>query len=308
MRVIRPPEDDATIRRALIRRNPFVHSSVMVRRAILEQVGGYDASFPVAQDYDLWLRLSLVTPHGQSPRAARRPAAGRGAGDRGARERAAARGGARRAGARCAAERYPPWCAVFALRPALALALPSRCAASPAGCGAVTGVRRVTSEPGVIAGRPARRLAVETVAALLGAVLVTVAEVAQEDETVRGDQQHLNLIVQKRLDPSILTRDVLYGTPAFACIRHPSSICRRPSRAGTGASSRGAPGPRVAARDPVRARAHVLFRAVTGSPLAGAFGAVSALTVRHALGGEYWGFEALVGAAAVLTWPRSCPR
>ncbi|HKW90389.1 MAG TPA: glycosyltransferase, partial [Methylomirabilota bacterium] len=29
---VRPPEDDATLRRVLIRRNPFVHSSIMARR------------------------------------------------------------------------------------------------------------------------------------------------------------------------------------------------------------------------------------------------------------------------------------
>ena len=59
--IIRPPEDDRDIRRVLIRRNPFVHSSVMVRRSLLASAGGYDASFPVAQDYDLWLRLSALT-------------------------------------------------------------------------------------------------------------------------------------------------------------------------------------------------------------------------------------------------------
>jgi hypothetical protein len=35
---------------------------------------------------------------------------------------------------------------------------------------------------------------------------------------------------------------------------------------------------------------YVFFRGLTGSRLAGALGAVAATTVRHALGGEYWGF------------------
>src|SRR5204863_1066446 len=35
VRVVRPPEDDAAIRRALIRANPLVHSSLMARRALL---------------------------------------------------------------------------------------------------------------------------------------------------------------------------------------------------------------------------------------------------------------------------------
>ena len=59
--VVRPPADDAGIRRALIRRNPFVHSSVVMRRDAVEQAGGYDEAFPVAQDYDLWMRMSRVT-------------------------------------------------------------------------------------------------------------------------------------------------------------------------------------------------------------------------------------------------------
>src|SRR6267378_94598 len=65
--VLRPPADDAGIRRALIRRNPFVHSSVMARRSIVEQAGGYDPRFPVAQDYDLWMRVSRLSRLGNVP-------------------------------------------------------------------------------------------------------------------------------------------------------------------------------------------------------------------------------------------------
>lgn len=57
----RPPVTDAEIRRALKTRNPFVHASVMMRRDVVEAVGGYDESFTVAQDYDLWARLATVT-------------------------------------------------------------------------------------------------------------------------------------------------------------------------------------------------------------------------------------------------------
>ena len=38
---------------------------------------------------------------------------------------------------------------------------------------------------------------------------------------------------------------------------------------------------------------YALFRALTGSWLAAALGALSALAVRDALGGEYWGFGGL---------------
>jgi glycosyltransferase involved in cell wall biosynthesis len=61
VRTVVPPEHDAAIRRELIRANPFVHSSVMFRRAVVERVGGYDERLPVAQDYDLWLRLAPLT-------------------------------------------------------------------------------------------------------------------------------------------------------------------------------------------------------------------------------------------------------
>jgi len=118
-----PPADDATIRRALIRRNPFVHSSVMARREAVLRAGGYDATLPVAQDYDLWMRLAPVTRLANLPEplVVRRLVPGRVSaardGDR-LRAEARVRWRAVRGGA------YPPWDAVFALRPLLALALP----------------------------------------------------------------------------------------------------------------------------------------------------------------------------------------
>lgn len=121
--VVRPPEDDRAIRRALIRHNPFVHSSVMMRRALVEQVGGYDISFTVAQDYDLWLRLSGITRMANlgEPLVIRRLVPGRVTASRDSerlRAEARARWRAVRRGT------YPSWCAIFALRPALALAAP----------------------------------------------------------------------------------------------------------------------------------------------------------------------------------------
>jgi glycosyltransferase involved in cell wall biosynthesis len=47
------------IRRALLTRNVLAHSSVMIRRSALDEVGGFDETFPVAQDYALWCRLAL---------------------------------------------------------------------------------------------------------------------------------------------------------------------------------------------------------------------------------------------------------
>jgi teichuronic acid biosynthesis glycosyltransferase TuaG len=45
------------IRRAVLRSNPLIHSSALVRRAAIDAVGGYDESRAAQFDYDLWLRL-----------------------------------------------------------------------------------------------------------------------------------------------------------------------------------------------------------------------------------------------------------
>ncbi len=38
--------------------NPFMHTAVLARTAVIrEELGGYDESFRIAQDYDLWTRL-----------------------------------------------------------------------------------------------------------------------------------------------------------------------------------------------------------------------------------------------------------
>ena len=121
--IVRPPTDDAEIRRALVRRNPFVHSSVVMRRAVLEQVGGYDEAFPVAQDYDLWMRMSRVTRMANLSESLviRRLLPGRVSEARDTerlRTEARVRWRAVRSGT------YPAWCALFAFRPLLAQALP----------------------------------------------------------------------------------------------------------------------------------------------------------------------------------------
>jgi len=120
---VRPPEDDATIRRILIRRNPFVHSSVMLRRSALDAAGGYDERLSVAQDYDLWMRLSRVTHLANlaEPLVVRRLGSDRVSV---AREEARLRAEARVRWRAVTTGAYPWWCAVFALRPLLALALP----------------------------------------------------------------------------------------------------------------------------------------------------------------------------------------
>jgi glycosyltransferase involved in cell wall biosynthesis len=50
--------EDTSIRWYHLLDNAFVHTSVMFRRAIVwEELGGYDASLPSSEDYDLWGRV-----------------------------------------------------------------------------------------------------------------------------------------------------------------------------------------------------------------------------------------------------------
>jgi hypothetical protein len=52
------PVEDAEIRQALSERCPFFHSTVMMRKAAFDGVGGYRPAFEDAEDLDLFLRLS----------------------------------------------------------------------------------------------------------------------------------------------------------------------------------------------------------------------------------------------------------
>ncbi len=45
-------------RRALLRGNRLATSGVVVRRRCVEECGGFDESLPLAQDWDLWLRIA----------------------------------------------------------------------------------------------------------------------------------------------------------------------------------------------------------------------------------------------------------
>jgi Glycosyl transferase family 2 len=54
------PSDDAALRFELLFDNPFVHSSVMLRKRAVESVGGYstDPARQPPEDYELWSRLA----------------------------------------------------------------------------------------------------------------------------------------------------------------------------------------------------------------------------------------------------------
>lgn len=53
--------DSQTVRKELIKSNVIIHPLAMIRKSVLEKVGGYDESFQYAQDYDLWFRIEKVS-------------------------------------------------------------------------------------------------------------------------------------------------------------------------------------------------------------------------------------------------------
>jgi hypothetical protein len=58
----RHPVDEAELRYLMLFNNPFVHSSVMLRKDAVQQVGGYttDPERQPPEDFELWSRLSRV--------------------------------------------------------------------------------------------------------------------------------------------------------------------------------------------------------------------------------------------------------
>jgi glycosyltransferase involved in cell wall biosynthesis len=56
-RTYHPSETDTEIRKTILKRNPFAHSAVLLRRSIYQRAGGYNPAIRYAQDYDLWFRL-----------------------------------------------------------------------------------------------------------------------------------------------------------------------------------------------------------------------------------------------------------
>lgn len=45
------------IKANLLASNQFTHSSIMMRKAVIEQLGSYNAKFNLAEDYELWCRI-----------------------------------------------------------------------------------------------------------------------------------------------------------------------------------------------------------------------------------------------------------
>lgn len=55
------PTTDTELKQFLTSGNPFVHSSVMMRRDAYERAGGYREGLRVCEDFDLWCRMAEVT-------------------------------------------------------------------------------------------------------------------------------------------------------------------------------------------------------------------------------------------------------
>ncbi|ROQ90782.1 glycosyltransferase family 2 protein [Desulfosoma caldarium] len=65
--VARPPCEDSRIRMELLFQPPMLHPSVMMRRDVVERVGGYPPDAPHAEDYALWVKLAPVARFGNVP-------------------------------------------------------------------------------------------------------------------------------------------------------------------------------------------------------------------------------------------------
>ena len=52
-----PPINTKAIRAYVLRHNPFIHPTVMMRKNVFEKVGGYWKAFKHVEDYELWTRI-----------------------------------------------------------------------------------------------------------------------------------------------------------------------------------------------------------------------------------------------------------
>lgn len=52
------PTKNKVLQGILIKYNPFIQSSVMVRKEVFDKIDSYDESFSQSEDYELWLRIA----------------------------------------------------------------------------------------------------------------------------------------------------------------------------------------------------------------------------------------------------------
>jgi len=66
--VVQFPSDPIIIQWRMAFENPIPHPPIMVRKELLDLMGGYDERWDASQDYDLFTRLSRITKLGNYPR------------------------------------------------------------------------------------------------------------------------------------------------------------------------------------------------------------------------------------------------
>ncbi len=69
LRVVHLPTTDRDLRQHLGKRNPFAHSTIMMRRELLQRIGLYirHPRYPQFQDYELWIRIAAHAPIASLP-------------------------------------------------------------------------------------------------------------------------------------------------------------------------------------------------------------------------------------------------
>jgi len=55
------------IKKNLIIKNPFLHPSILIKKEVLQEVGGYNEKFTTTQDYELWFRILKVSKGANLP-------------------------------------------------------------------------------------------------------------------------------------------------------------------------------------------------------------------------------------------------
>jgi len=58
----RPEIVSGHVLRTLLRRNVIHTMTVVLRRSVIEEIGGFDADYPPCEDWDLWLRIAATHP------------------------------------------------------------------------------------------------------------------------------------------------------------------------------------------------------------------------------------------------------
>ncbi len=61
IREISLPTNNKNIKKELIKKNPFAHPTVLIRKLVLNKTGLYDEKLKLSQDYELWFRISQVS-------------------------------------------------------------------------------------------------------------------------------------------------------------------------------------------------------------------------------------------------------